>query len=124
MKIGLSVIGLVIIIGCSAESLSPQATFTFEATKENAVSAREELYKFAIENNLFFEDHSHNYPSGESVVLALAKRADGLELILLGGAKNREVTVAVHCHNKCKNWEPIYGSARERFQEKWKLTNS
>jgi hypothetical protein len=123
MKHRFLVISIILIIGCSAESLSPQATFTFEATEENVVVAREELHEFAIENNLFFEDHSHKYPSGESTVLALAKRADGLELILTGGVKSGELTIAVHCHNKCKSWRSTYDNALERFQEKWKVTN-
>ena len=114
---------LLVVVGCSTESLSPQAKFTFEAEEESTANARVELHKLAIENNLFFEDHSHNYPSGNSTVLAKAERADGLILVLLGDGADNQVTIAVHCHDKCTNWKPIYSIALERFGKKWQVKN-
>lgn len=116
------VLALAVMVGCSSESYSPQATFSFPASKENSIEARKVLHELAIEHDLMFEDGSRTFRSGTGTTMAVAERMDGLKLVLLGGSEMGNVSIAVHCHEGCKEWQDIYQVAKARFAEHWEIT--
>ena len=116
------VLALAVIFGCSAESSSPQVTFSFPASKENSIEAREVLRELAIENNLMFEDGSRKFPGGTATTIAVAERMDGLKLVLLGAPEMGKISIAVHCHEGCEEWQGMYQVAKARFAKHWEIT--
>ncbi|WP_126766983.1 hypothetical protein [Aliidiomarina iranensis] len=118
----ITILSLAIIVGCSAKTHTPQATFSIPASKENSIEARKVLHEIAIDNNLMFEDGSHKFPSGTATTIAVAERVDGLQLILLGASEVGQITIAVHCHEDCKEWQGIHQVAKSRFAKQWVIS--
>jgi hypothetical protein len=124
MKLYLGILLInVILVGCSYESQSPQESFEFTTANENTNKARRILHNVAINNNLFFKDHTHQYPSGKSVVTAEAERSDGLKILLIGAQDNKTINVSIHCHKQCKSWSDIYNKTKTEFGNHWELSN-
>jgi hypothetical protein len=108
---------LLLLLGCTAESRSPKASFTIKSSTDGAEKARRLLHEFAMNNNLSFKDGSHTYPSGMETTIAVAERVDGLEFILVGNSKTSHITLATHCHEKCGSWEKLHKSLKESFEK-------
>lgn len=117
----ISVLILAITVGCSAKASSPQAKFSIPASEENSIEARKVLHEIAIGNNLIFEDGSHNFPSGTATTIAVAERVDGLNVVVLGASATGHITIAVHCHEECKEWQSMYQLAKSRFARQWNI---
>lgn len=107
------------LVGCESKTYTPQAVFTIEGAEAKSVEARKLLHEIAIDNNLMFEDGSHEFPSGTSTVMAVAERVDGLRVVLAGASEVGRLTVAVHCHEKCSEWQAIYKVVETRYSNKW-----
>ena len=111
----------IFLAACSSKSYSPQAKFIFGNTKIDSAEARRVLHNFSIENNLFFHDSSHKYPSGTKTLLAVAKGADGLQVILGEAGEGDKLMVSIHCHEECQHWEEAYSSVQSKFKERWEI---